>query len=227
MVEITPRFWPRTCISKDMKNLFLKRLICLIFVVIITPTALAETDCLQGQANLFWQVGQSTKYLREAVEASKVKENLMNANIKYGFVGLKVGTAKIYLTTSEGKIVDLNVDADVNVAGLVKEKISQRVTLSQIKRGEPLKFQMAGSNRGVLIVQPGPGMDENGGSATLKIWNGKKYTIEKIEIKKVNGRFKVFLEKNRKKKEVSGLSVTMGGMSVPKMYVSKYKISTK
>ncbi|MFT6071385.1 MAG: hypothetical protein ACJAT2_000567 [Bacteriovoracaceae bacterium] len=211
-----------------MKNLFKSRFIALFCVLnFISLSSFAGLICFKEQANLFEEISFQTASLRKVVEAAKEKENLMKADIKYGFIGLNVGKATIYLNTSEGKIVDLNVDADVNVVGLVKEKIQQKITLGQIKRGDPLKFQMAGSNRGVLIVQPGKDMNENGGSAVLKIWDGSKYSLEKIMITRVNGRFQVNKVSGRSEKKITGLSVTMGGTNVSKMYVSKYKIKTK
>ncbi len=210
-----------------MKILIKLRFIALFSALnLLVLPAFAELDCVRGQVNLFQQIDFQTLGLRKVVQAAKKKESLMKADIKYGFIGLNVGKATIYLNTSEGKIVDLNVDADINVVGLVKEKIEQRISLYQIKRGDPLKFQMAGSERGVLIVQPGADMNEYGGSATLKIWNGSKYSLEKIMIKKVNGKFQVNKVTSRGEKKITGLSVTMGGTSIPRMSVSKYKIKT-
>lgn len=209
-----------------MKNLK-KSLLLVSLLSLISLTANASLICTASVANLSKVIEKQTAGLRKVVEASKKKEVLMNAKIKYGFVGLNVGNATIYLTTSEGKIVDLNVDAKVNVIGLVKEDIKQKITLSQIKAGSALKFQMAGSNRGVLIVQPEAGMNEYGGNATLKIWDGKKYSLVKIKVRKVNGKFQVDKVIGKSSKKITGLSVTMGGTSVSSMSVSKYKIKTE
>lgn len=210
---------------KNLKNQTTIALLCLLFLM--SFNAWAKVECYTFQEDPFSEILFKTASLRKVVEAAKTKENLMNAKIKYGFIGLGVGNAAIYLNTSEGKIVDLNVDANVNVVGLVKDRIQQRITLSQIKRGQPLKFQMQGSDRGVLIVQPGSDMNEYGGSATLKIWDGSKYSNVNILIKKVDGKFKVFKVSGNNKRQVTGLSVTMGGTNISRMYVSKYKIQTK
>jgi hypothetical protein len=202
-----------------------RALLCLLFFM--SFNAYGFVGCPFKQINLFDEMFYKTANLIEVVEATKDKEKLMDAKIKYGFIGLNVGNATIYLNTSEGKIVDLNVDANINVVGLVKERIQQRITLYQIKRGRPLKFQMQGSERGVLIVQPGNDMNEYGGSATLKIWNGSKYSNVDIVIRKVNDKFRFFKVAGNKEKKITGLSVTMGGTNISRMFVSKYKIQTE
>ncbi|MBK25290.1 MAG: hypothetical protein CME70_14945 [Halobacteriovorax sp.] len=190
----------------------------------LIPNHRDQIDCIQDiPKNPYVVMVASTEDLRSVVTAFKTKQELMKADITYGGLGLGVGTADIYFNTKDGKIVDLNIVADVGILGF-KERIHPMITLDQILAGEPLVFRMNGSNRGVLIVQPLEDMTAQGGSALLNIWNGKSYTQELISIKKINGEFKAYSIKDKKAKKIKRIKINMGGMSIPSMYVRGYKI---
>jgi len=190
----------------------------------LLPTNPTQFDCIQAEyKNPYEFMVASTEDLRAVVTAFKTKQELMKADITYGGLGLGVGTANIYFNTKDGKIVDLNIVADVGILGF-KDRIHPMITLDQILAGEPLVFRMNGSNRGVLIVQPLEDMTAEGGSALLNIWNGKSYIQELISIKKVNGEFKAYSIKDKKAKKIKRIKINMGGMSIPSMYVRGYKI---
>lgn len=184
------------------------------------------TDCIRTvEINPYELIMASTEDLRLIVEQNKKREDLMSAKITYGGLGLGVGKADIFLTTKEGKIVDLNIVADVGILGF-KDVIRQKITLDQILLGEPLVFAMNGASSGVLYVQPSADMNEDGGSATLSIWNGKEFKNEVITIKKDKGRFIAVKGNHKSKKKINNLKINMGGLSLPNMYVRNYQIKT-
>lgn len=210
-----------------MKKLKKNHLILGLILVLQLLSPMAFGDCLQNNfIDPLEEITQATSDLVEVVEANKKREDLMQANITYSFADIGVGKADIFLTTKDGKIVDLNVYAKVGVLG-INQEIKQKVTIDQLMDGEPLSFEMEGGDRGVLVVQPEADLDENGGWATLKIWDGDRYLTEKIAIVKENGKFKIYKDTVKPKNQVTGLKVNMGGMSIPSMYVRKYKIKTR
>ncbi len=187
----------------------------------------SDGDCIECSNQLtgspLEQLNQATAGIEQAIEANKRRVDLMKTNITWGFLGLDVGKADVYLMEKEGKIVDLNVYAKVGVLGINSE-IKQKVTLDQLMAGEPLKFNMEGSNRAVLIIEPEADFDAEGGWATLKIWDGSSYKTEKIAIFKQNGKWKSFKGTVHPSKVIKGLDIHMSGMSIPAMHVKKYKI---
>lgn len=185
------------------------------------------SDCIfTKDKNPYEILVADTRDLREIVDFTKKKEQLMQADITYGGLGLRVGTADIYLNTSDGKIVDLNIVADVGVLGF-NERIHPRVTIDQMLAGQPLEFRMNGSDRGVLIVQPLGDMTEHGGTAMLNVWNGKDYDQEVVSIRKENGKFVAARGEVTSGKKIDHLKIRMGGYSIPNMYVKNYNIKTK
>lgn len=172
------------------------------------------------------QIREATAGIDAAIEANKKRVDLLKSKITYSALGIGVGNADIYLTEKDGKIVDLNVYAKVGVLG-INETIKQKVTIDQLKAGYPLKFEMAGGERPVLIIEPEADFDEEGGWATLKIWDGSRYRTEKIAMFKDTGKFKAYQNSVAPKNQITGLDVNMNGMSISSMYVRKYKLKTR
>jgi hypothetical protein len=187
----------------------------------------AGEDCINCEGTLtgspLTQLYESTYAIEQAIESNKRRVDLMKTKITWGFLGVDVGKADVYLTEKDGKIVDLNVYAKVGVLGINSE-IKQKVTLDQLEAGQPLKFNMEGSNRAVLVIEPEADFDAEGGWATMKIWNGQAYMTEKIAIFKDNGKWKAYKGTIQPAKVIKGLDIHMSGMSIPSMHVKKYKI---
>lgn len=191
----------------------------------------AEDDCVvcttSNLSILSQESANNISQLNQISEANKVRVDLAEARISYGMFGISAGRAKIYLTISEGKLVDLNIDARVGMLG-INEDIKQKITIDQLKRGQPLEFSMDGADRPTLRIRPSAGFSETGGSATLEIWNGSKYEKETINISKsLGGQYKVYQGNVARTNEVTGLSINMRGMSISGMYIGNYKIETR
>ena len=178
------------------------------------------------QLNPLEEITHSTQNLVNVVEYNKKRVDLMESNITYGIARLGVGKAQIYITTKNDQIVDLNVFAEVGVLGM-NSIIQQRITLDQLINGQALSFKMEGGDRGILTIVADPGMTDQGGWATLKVWNGKRYLVEKINISKRNGKFRVYKNTIKQSNEIIGLDIQMRGMSIPKMYVNNFKVKTR
>ncbi|MCO4794384.1 MAG: hypothetical protein KC493_11760 [Bacteriovoracaceae bacterium] len=205
------------------------KLSLVLFVILFSLNSYANSSTLcEGitDQNPYADIMQATQDLQEVVEANKKRVDLLQAKISYSFAGIGVGKADVFLMEKEGKIVDLNVYAKVGVLG-INQEIKQKVTIDQLKAGQPLEFEMDGGDRPVLVIEPSADFDENGGWATLKIWNGNRYDTEKIAMFKKGGKFKAFKETLEDEDQITGLDVNMNGMSVPSMYVRRYKIKTK
>jgi hypothetical protein len=184
-------------------------------------------DCVnQNTGSPLAQLREATDGIEAVIESNKKRVDLLKSKITYSALGIGVGKADIYLTEKDGKIVDLNVYAKVGVLG-INETIKQKVTIDQLKAGQPLKFEMAGGRRPVLIIQPEADFDEEGGWATLKIWDGSRYRTEKIAMFKNGGKFKAYKHSVAAKNQITGLDVNMNGMSISSMHVRKYKIKTR
>lgn len=187
----------------------------------------SDEDCVhcgnEVTGSPYSQVSEATADIQAAIEASKRRVDLMKSDITWGTFGIGVGKADVYLTESEGKIVDLNVYAKVGVLG-INETIKQKVTIDQLMAGQPLQFEMRGGNQPTLIIDPEADFDENGGWATLKIWNGSSYDTEKIAMFRDNGKWKAYSGTRTPSKVIKGLDIRMSGMSVASMHVSRYKI---
>ncbi|PIP90729.1 MAG: hypothetical protein COW01_13120 [Bdellovibrionales bacterium CG12_big_fil_rev_8_21_14_0_65_38_15] len=165
--------------------------------------------------------------LSQVAEASKERVDLVEASVSYGFLGIGVGKAKIYLTISEGKIVDLNVDAKVGILG-INSDIKQKVTIDRLKRGQPLEFFLEGARQPSLRIRPGTGFSETGGTATIEIWDGEEYKKETISISSSLGnKYKVYQGNVARTNEVTGVKINMRGMNISDMYVGSYKIETR
>ena len=201
-----------------------------IATLLFTPTLKADDDCISCSNTL--QVvdrglEQNINSLNQVSEANKVRVDLIEAKISYGMLGISAGKAKIYLTISEGKLVDLNIDARVGVLG-INSDINQKVTIDRLKRGQPLEFFMDGADQPTLRVRPSPGFSETGGTATIEIWNGRSFDKETINISKTIGnQYKIYHGDVARTNEVTGLSINVRGMSVSSMYVGGYKIQTR
>ncbi|MBT7610382.1 MAG: hypothetical protein HN576_11545 [Bacteriovoracaceae bacterium] len=208
-----------------MKTTF-TTLLVLLFSIWNSATAF-ENNCLGDPINLEQEVNQSVKDLVAVVEANKVRQDLLKAKIQYGILAIGIGVADIFLTTKDGKIVDLNVHAKVGLLG-INSVINKKVTISQLKAGQPLKFQMQGGNRAVLIIEPEADFNEKGGWARLKIWNGSSYTIERIAITQGNNnprsKYKSFHNNISNSNEIKGLKIQMHGSSISKMYVKSFTL---
>lgn len=205
------------------------------FVTLITLSSFslvsAEDDCVvcttsnlsilsQGSANNISQLNQIS-------EANKVRVDLAEARISYSRIGLSAGRAKIFLTISEGKLVDLNIEARVGMLG-INEDIKKKVTIDRLKRGQPLEFSMGGAERPTLRIRPSAGFSETGGTTVIEIWNGSKYEKETINISKSLGnQYKVYQGNVATTNEVTGISINMRGMSISDMYIGNYKIETR
>lgn len=197
----------------------------------LIPFAHADQDCVTctvsenqlANRRLFGNIDQ----LNQVVEANKERVDLVEASISYGFLGIGVGKAQIYLTISEGKLVDLNVDAKVGILG-INSDIKQKVTIDRLKRGQPLEFYLDGATNPSLRIRPAAGFSEAGGTATIEIWNGREYKKETINISSALGnKYKVYQGNVARTNEVTGVSINMRGMSVSDMYVGSYKIETR
>ena len=197
----------------------------------IIPFSYADEDCVtcsvsQNQLSNR-DFNQNLDQLNQVVEASKERVDLVEASISYGFLGIGVGKAKIYLTISEGKLVDLNVDAKVGILG-INSDIKQKVTIDRLKRGQPLEFFLDGATQPSLRIRPGAGFSERGGTATIEIWDGEEYKKETINISSALGsQYKVYQGSVARTNEVTGVKINMRGMSVADMYVGSYKIETR
>ncbi|MBH47894.1 MAG: hypothetical protein CME71_06950 [Halobacteriovorax sp.] len=201
-----------------------------IAILLFTPVLKAEDDCISC-ANTLQVIDrgleQNINALNQVSEANKVRVDLIEAKISYGMLGIGAGRAKIYLTVSDGKLVDLNIDARVGVLG-INSDISQKVTIDRLKRGQPLEFFMDGAAQPTLRVRPGQGFNEAGGVATVEIWNGRSYDKETINISKnLGNQYKIYHGNVARTNEVTGLSINVRGMSVSSMYVGGYKIETR
>jgi hypothetical protein len=164
--------------------------------------------------------------LIEVSEANKKKQDIIKAKITYGFFGVGVGDADIFLTTKDGKIVDLNVSAKVGILG-INSYIKQKVRIDQLIAGQPLEFKMEGGNQAVLIIQPDADFSENGGWASLKVWDGTRYSINRIAItqgKSGSTDYQAYHNNISPSDRVKGLSILMRGSNIPKMYVEKFTI---
>lgn len=198
----------------------------------IVSLAFADEDCLGNCAVSETQLSnrgflQNVNQLNQVVEASKERVDLAEASITYGFLGVGVGKAQIYLTISDGKLVDLNVDAKVGILG-INSDIKQKVTVDQLKSGRPLEFSIDGAERPSMRIRPSAGFSERGGSATLEIWDGRRYKTETIHISSsLGGKYKVYQGSVSRTNEVTGLKINMRGMSLPSMYVGSYQIETR
>ena len=165
--------------------------------------------------------------LNQVSESNKVRVNLAEAKITYSGLGIGVGRAQIFITVSEGQLVDLNIDAKVGILGINSE-IKQKITINQLMLGQPLEFFMEGASRPTLRVRPGPSFSKRGGTATLEIWDGEKYIKEIISISdRIGNRYKIYHGNVQTRNEVTGLSVNMFGSSISRMYVGRYKIKTR
>tara|TARA_R110000868_G_scaffold378945_1_gene644592 strand:+ start:3845 stop:4474 length:630 start_codon:yes stop_codon:yes gene_type:complete len=201
-----------------------------IATLLFTPTLKADDDCITCTNTLQVvdrSLEQNIDALNQVSEANKVRVDLIEAKISYGMLGIGAGRAKIYLTVSEGKLVDLNIDAKVGVLG-INSDINQKITIDKLKRGQPLEFFMDGAAQPTLRVRPAPGFSEIGGVATIEIWNGSSYDKETINISKnIGSQYKIYHGNVARTNEVTGLSINMRGMSVSSMYVGGYKIETR
>jgi hypothetical protein len=197
-----------------------------LMMAVISPAMAFENNCLDNPTNLEQEVVESVSDLMEVVEANKIRQDLMTAKIQYGILAIGVGDADIFLTTKGGKIVDLNVYAEVGILG-INSVIQQKVTINQLKAGTALKFEMAGGNKPVLIIEPEADFDEKGGWAQLKIWDGSSYKVERIAISQggnEQGDYKGFHNNISSNDQIKGLKVHMRGASIPKMYVKGFEI---
>ncbi len=198
----------------------------------ILPFAYADEDCVGNCSVSESQISnrsimRNIDQLNQVVEANKERVDLTEAAITYGFLGMGVGKAKIFLTISDGKLVDLNVDAKVGILG-INSDIKQKVTIDRLKRGQPLEFYMDGATRPSLRIRPAAGFSEMGGTATIEIWDGDEYKKETINISSSLGeKYKVYQGNVTRTNEVTGIKINMRGMSVSDMYVGSYKIETR
>lgn len=158
-------------------------------------------------------------------ESAKRRVDLTNARITYGMFGVGAGNAAIYLNVSDGKIVDLNIDATVGMLGM-NSHIKEKITISELMDGDPLQFYMEGSDKPALKVTPSSDFGETGGKATLEIWDGDRYKKETIVISKASGDYKVYLNSVATSNRISGIKINMRGYSIPNMYVDSYSINT-
>tara|TARA_R110002049_G_scaffold93482_5_gene231062 strand:+ start:3568 stop:4170 length:603 start_codon:yes stop_codon:yes gene_type:complete len=170
---------------------------------------------------------ENIEQLNQVSELNKERVDLLDASVSYGFLGVGVGRAKIYLTISEGKIVDLNVDAKVGILGINSE-VKKKVTIDRLMRGQPLEFYLDGADQPSLRIRPSAGFSETGGSATVEIWDGEEFQSEDINItSRLEGEYKIYKDSVARSNEVTGLKINMRGMSIPSMYVNSYKIETR
>ena len=188
----------------------------------------SETDCLADQNfDIMTNDGMnSLSDLIEVAEANKKKQDLVQAKIKYGALGIGVGKADIFLTTKDGKIVDLNVYAKVGILG-INSIIKQKVTINQLKAGQPLEFRMEGGDQSVLVIQPDADFTEKGGWASLKVWDGSNYSINRIAITQGESGstdYQAYHENLSTSDKIDGLSISMRGGNIANMYVGQYSI---
>jgi hypothetical protein len=184
-----------------------------------TQSAICNIDNTQvfGAAAL-----ENIEALNKIVNASTKKEKLSKITIRHGTFGMNVGGGDFFAKTAEGKLVTLNIDVTVGLFGFT-ENIKESISLTKLMKGEQLKFKMDGGTKDILIIEPQSGFNAYGGTVKIKIWNGSKYSTETVTLKKVNG---VFVAQKSGKKVVD-IDIHMRGLSVSKMYVGDYDITTK
>ncbi len=198
----------------------------------LISTSLADEDCAGNCAVSETQLSnrslsQNLEQLNQVSELNKEQVDLIDASISYGFIGLGVGRAKIYLTINAGKIVDLNVDAQAGILGVNRE-YKKKVTIDRLKHGEPLELKLNGAARASLRIRPSASFSETGGAATVEIWDGHRYKEETIVISSaLSPNYKVYQDTLHSENEVTGLAINIRGMSMSSMYVHNYKIETR
>tara|TARA_R110000868_G_scaffold379542_2_gene645423 strand:+ start:14058 stop:14690 length:633 start_codon:yes stop_codon:yes gene_type:complete len=202
-----------------------------IAALLFSPFLQADDDCISCTNSIQVidrSLDQNISALNQVSERNKVRVDLVESKISYGMLGISAGRAKIYLTVSDGKLVDLNIDAKVGVLGINTE-LSQKITIDKLMRGQPLEFFMDGAPQATLRVRAGANFSETGGIATIEIWNGRSYDIETVHVSKnLGNQYKIYQGTQvARSNEITGLSINMRGMSVSSMYVGGYKIQTR
>lgn len=204
----------------------------LVLLLIFAAQSIRAEDCIGVCSNADLQImdRQATaniNALNQVSESNKVRVDLAEAKITYSALGIGAGRAKIFLTVSEGKLVDLNIDASVGMLG-INSDIKQKITIDQLMRGRPLEFSMDGAERPTLRVRPKPGFNEKGGVAIMEIWDGDRYRSEEVSISDSRGgRYKIYHGAVSQTNEVTGLKINMNGTSISRMYVRSYSIQTR
>lgn len=203
-----------------------------VLLLIFAAQSIRAEDCVGVCSNADLQIldRQATaniEALNQVSERNKVRVDLAEAKITYSFLGVGAGSAKIYLNISEGKIVDLNIDARVGMLGF-NEDIKQKITIDQMMRGRPLEFSMDGAAQPALRVRPKAGFNEKGGVAVLEIWDGQRYKKEEVSISNsLGGNYKIYHGSVARTNEVTGLKINMDGTSIASMRVRNYSIQTR
>lgn len=204
----------------------------LLLLMLFAAQSIKAEDCIGVCSNadlqiLDRQTSANIEALNQVSEQNKVRVDLAEAKITYSFLGVGAGTAKIFLTVSDGKLVDLNIDARVGMLGF-NEDIKQKITIDQLMRGRPLEFSMDGAAQPALRVRPKPGFNEKGGIAILEIWDGERYKKEEVSISdSLGGQYKIYHGSVARTNEVTGLRINMDGTSIPRMRVRHYAIETR
>jgi hypothetical protein len=158
------------------------------------------------------------------LSAHAAKYSAGKVKLSYGSLGVGAGSGKVYITADENnKFQKLSIDVTAGMLG-IEERIQESISLSRLKSGKALEFEMAGADKPALKIIADKNFDEDGGKATMKFLTKNGYQTVKIELARGSRTKKFAIWKGDNK--VESISVNMRGYKIKDMYVGKYRIYT-
>lgn len=111
--------------------------------------------------------------LQAILSAGMEQQELLRAEISYGPLSIGAGSSKLSLEIVDGRIVNLNIDTNVRMAGINFERMQNKINVSDFSQGRPLSFKMDGADHDALVITPGNGFNSRGGRVSIKTWTGR------------------------------------------------------
>jgi len=112
-------------------------------------------------------------HLQAALAAGMERQQLLDAEITFGSLGLGAGRSKLGLELVDGKIVNLVIDTNVKMAGVNFERMQNKININDFRNGRTLTFKMDGADHPALVITPGSGFTNRGGRVSIKTWTGR------------------------------------------------------
>lgn len=224
----------------------MKNLILLTVMAFISFTSQAST-CSSPLDVVDARFDENFSQIQAVVSAGMQRQELLSANISYGRLSLGAGTSRLSLEIVEGRIVNLNIDTNVRMAGISFERMQNKINVRDFSNGQTLSFKMDGADHPALVITPGSGFNSRGGRVSIKTWTGRLnsqgrpiYTEptllyigadaqDRYSLYKAPSATTAISQVTQSRNRVTGLRINMRGNALrpATLYAGSYRITTQ
>ena len=224
----------------------MKTLFFVLSVILITTHARANM-CSSSLSITSSRFDENFDEIQAVLAASMQRQQLLDAEITFSALGLGAGRSKLFLEVVDGRIVNLNIDTQVRMAGINFDRMQTKLNINDFSSGRPLSFKMEGAQHPALVITPGSGFNSRGGRLSIKTWTGNvaangqpiysESTLLYISADQ-QGRYSLYKSPNfsatpaqiaQARNRVTGLKINMRGnpASTRTLYAHNYRITTQ